>query len=245
MMKKSPLLFVLMLMTSFASAQAIGDYRSNNAATFNWDADASWQRWNGAAWVAPTGAQGYPGETAASIAGTVTIQNGHTVTANTDVTTNDLGNLILQGSGRINFNSNIDIDVTGALTMDGTSQITGSGTSRTLDVGSLVIPATATNARITQIQLRVLINDANDVTKNGSATINGLLNMSSTTSTVNGATAVNLGGTLTLSSDTGVKTFTGRVTVAGTWTSTSITTNNNLVFGGEVVTSGTFNCGCN
>ena len=244
-MKKNLLLTLTLLSCLLiqASAQTTGDYQSN-AASFNWNAAASWQRWNGTAWVSnPT--EGYPGQNASGIAGLVTIRNGHTVTANVDVTTNDLGALTLSGSGRIDFSSNTDIDVTGALIMNGTSQITGSSTSRTLDVGSITIPNTATNARITNIQLRVLINDALVATRNGSVTINGFLNMSSTTSTVSGATTVNVGATLQLTSDTGVKTFTGRVTVAGTWTPTAITTNNNLVFGGEVLTSGTFDCGCN
>src|SRR5688572_18106632 len=112
-MKKGHLLsliFGVSIIGSFElSAQTTGDYRSN-AGTFNWNTDASWERWNGTAWVTPTAAQGYPGETAASIAGTVTIRNGHTVTANTDVTANDLGNLTLLGSGRIDFSNNTDIE---------------------------------------------------------------------------------------------------------------------------------------
>jgi hypothetical protein len=242
---KNQLLIIVLMLCGVAQliAQTTGDYRSN-AGTFNWTATASWQRWNGTTWVSNP-AEGYPGQNASGIAGTVTIQNGHTVTANSDVTTNDLGNLTLLGSGRIDFSNNIDIDVTGVLTMDGTSQITGSGTTRTLDVGSLVIPATATNARITQILLTVAQPPVPPALPVLRVTINGSLNMSSTTCTVNGHTNVNLGGTLTLSSDTGTKTFNGRVTVAGTWTSTAITTNNRLVFVGEVITSGTFACGCN
>ena len=98
-MKKQILPLLLLISISFSAlAQTTGDYRSN-AATFNWDADASWQRWNGAAWADPTvGGFGYPGENATGIAGTVTIQAGHTVTANVDVTTNDLGNLIVTGT---------------------------------------------------------------------------------------------------------------------------------------------------
>jgi hypothetical protein len=246
-MNRIHLLFLLasvVLTVQFAWAQTTGDYRSN-AANFNWNTDASWQRWDGDSWEVPTGAQGYPGETAASIAGTVTIRNGHTVTANVDVTTNDLGNLILEGSARIDFSNNTDIDVVGRLTMDGTSQITGSGTSRTLDVGSLIIPATATNARITNIQLRVLINDTTppiDPLLDGSATIAGISNISSTTLTVNGITTVT--GSVTFSSNTGTKTFQGTVIVSGTWISTAIEDEGRLVFRSEVLTSGTFNPGC-
>jgi hypothetical protein len=229
-MKKRHLLFLILMpgwFVSFeASAQTTGDYRSN-AASFNWNVDASWQRWNGAAWVVPTGAQGFPGETAASIAGTVTIQNGHTVTANVDVTTNDIGNLILEGSGILNFNTNgIDIEATGNLTMDGTSQIQGTNSNRTLTVaGTLIVPATATNARVAGIRLTV-----------GTAPLPPPAPVH---------IAATILGTITFNSNTGVKKFIGRVTVSGSWTSTAITTNNNLVFEGEVITSGTFACGCN
>jgi hypothetical protein len=235
-MKKTsylPLTLIFTFISICGLAQTTGDYRSN-AAAFNWNTDASWQRWDGGAWVVPTAAQGYPGETAASIAGTVTIQTGHTVTANVDVTTNDIGNLTLEGSGILSISNNIDIDATGTVTMNGTSQIQGGGTSRTLDAAALNIPATTTNAIITNIRL----------TTTGAATVAGTLTMSSTTATINGATTVT--GTLTLSSDTGTKTFNGTVTVSasGTWTSTAITSGGRLVFGGEILTSGVFNPGC-
>jgi hypothetical protein len=235
-MKKHILFFVFIsvsILSFDVFSQTTGDYRSN-ANNFNWNTDASWQRWDGASWVAPTAAQGYPGETAASIAGTVTIQTGHTVTANVDVTTNDLGNLILLGTAQLAFNSNTDIEVIGVLTLDGTSQITGTSTSRTLKAATLNIPAAATNARITQIVLTIT----------GGAQISGTANFSSITITVNGNTTVT--GSLTLSSDTGTKTFTGTVTISstGSWTSTSITTSGRLVFGGEVLSSGVFNPGC-
>ncbi len=237
-MKKRLRLSLILMLVSFLSfeifAQTTGDYRSN-AAAFNWSTDASWQRWDGASWVVPTVAQGYPGETALSIAGTVTIQTGHTVTANVDVTTNDIGNLTLVVSGILAMNANIDIDATGTLTLDGTSQIQGSGTSRTIDAAVLSIPATATNARITNILLTI----------SGAATVAGIFNMSSTTVTINGPTTVS--GALTLSSDTGTKTFKGTVSVpfSGSWISTAIVTSGRLVFGGEVLTSGTFTPGCN
>ncbi|MFZ2905804.1 MAG: hypothetical protein WAZ98_06350 [Cyclobacteriaceae bacterium] len=213
-MKKLSFSFALIILASSSLfSQTTGDYRSN-AATFNWNATASWQRWNGSAWVSNP-AEGYPGQNATGIAGTVTIQNGHTVTGNVDVTTNDIGNLILQGSGILSFNNNTDIDATGNLTMDGTSQIQGNGSSRVLRVtGNFDVPVTATNARIAGITL-----------------------------TINGTTTVP--GTLTLNNNNGVKTFSGRVTVSGSWTSTAITSTNRLVFGGEVITSGVFDCGCN
>lgn len=233
---KKYILIAVLFSASFASfdsvGQATGDYRSN-AATFNWNTAASWQRWNGTTWVSnPT--EGYPGQNASGIAGTVTIQSGHSVTANTDITTNDLGNLTLLGTAQLTFSSNTDIDVTNVLTLDGTSQISGTGTSRTLDAATLSIPATATDARVSTILLTI----------SGGAVIAGIANFSSTTMTVNGNTTVT--GSFTISSDTGTKTFKGGVTIAntGTWNSTAIATSGRLVFGGEVMSSGTFNPGC-
>jgi hypothetical protein len=162
-------LLTLTIFSFYASAQTTGDYRSN-ANNFNWNTNASWERFNGATWQAPTAAEGYPGETAASIAGTVTIRNGHDVTANVDVTTNDIGNLVLAGDAVLIFNNGIDIQATGNLSMDVTSDIQGGGSNRTLRIGGTFnVPATATNARIGHITLTVV----------GATTIVGSLNLTS------------------------------------------------------------------
>lgn len=124
-------------------------------------------------------------------------------------------NMTINGSGILNFPSNQTLTVNGNLIMDGTSQITGTSNNRILNC----------------------LGTFNVPASATNARITGIR------LTVTGATTV--AGTFVLSSDTGVKTFTGRVTVSGSWTSTAITTNNNLVFGGEVLTSGTFACGCN
>jgi hypothetical protein len=124
-------------------------------------------------------------------------------------------NLTINGSGILNFPSNQTLTVNGNVIMDGTSQITGTSNNRIMNVTGTF------TVPLTATNARI----------------------SGIRLTVTGATTVL--GTFVLNSDTGVKTFTGRVTVSGSWTSTSITTNNNLVFGGEVLTSGTFACGCN
>jgi trimeric autotransporter adhesin len=73
---------------SIAVNAAAGDYRST--ATGNWNAIATWQTWNGAAWVAAS-------TTPAGGAGTnITIQSTHTVTDN--VAVGLTGTLIAQGS---------------------------------------------------------------------------------------------------------------------------------------------------
>ncbi|HEU5289926.1 MAG TPA: hypothetical protein VFU05_04730 [Cyclobacteriaceae bacterium] len=302
-------LLILFLATSlsfYSSAQTTGDYRSN-AATFNWDAAASWQRWDGAAWADPTvGGFGYPGENATGIAGTVTIQNGHTVTANVDVTVNDIGSLVINGT-LVENASNVDMDMTGDLTIVGTFDINGDNC--TFDVGGglsisgngvlnmddndirLGVLGSATiigngvfnltddDAIVTiggslSLQNAAILNlasggDDQDITVTGNLTmdatsqiqgndaqgtiqINGTFTIPASatnariggvTLTVNGATTVP--GTVTFNSNNGVKTFKGSVTVSGSWTSTAITSNNGLIFGGEIMTSGTFACGCN
>jgi hypothetical protein len=299
-------LLILLLVSFFTSAQTTGDYRSN-AGTFNWNTDASWQRWNGTAWADPTtGGFGYPGENATGIAGTVTIQAGHTVTANVDVTANDIGNLIITGTIVENA-SDIDMDMTGNLTITGTFDINGDNC--TFDVGGALnisgngvlnmddndirigIVGGATivgngafnlnddDAIVTiggnlSLQGAAILNldgngDDQDITVTGNFTMDGTsqvqgdddqstiqingtftIPVSATNAriagvrlTVNGATTV--AGTVTFNDNDGVKTFKGSVTVSGSWTSTAITTNDRLVFGGEVMTSGTFACGCN
>lgn len=307
------LIFIVSIIGSFQTiAQTTGDYRSN-AATFNWDATASWQRWNGTTWVSnPT--QGYPGQNATGIAGTVTIQAGHTVTANVDVTTNDIGNLIITGTLTEN-NSNYDIDMTGNLTITGTYDINGDNC--TVDVGGNLTISGGGILNMDDNDIRISIVGSASITGTGAfnltdddATVNiggtfgisgnGVLNMdgngddqditvignftmdgasqvlgddansvlqignpstnpatatftvpaTATNARIGGITftvqsTTTVTGTLTLNDDDGVKTFRGRVTVTGSWTSTAITTTDHLIFGGEVITSGVFACGCN
>lgn len=298
------LLALVMLSVQFAWAQTTGDYRSN-AANFNWNTDASWQRWDGDSWEVPTGAQGYPGETAASIAGTVTIQAGHTVTGNVDVTANDIGNLMINGSLIVN-NNNIDIDMTGDLTIAGLFDMNGD--NATVDIGGDVSLSGNGILNMDDNDIRIGIvgnlsivgnsvfnmnDDDNTVDVGGdlSLSANGILDMNGNnedqemnvagnltmdgaseiqgndsdceldvdgtftvpasatnarvagiTFTIDGATTV--AGTLTFNDNDGVKRFNGTVIVSGSWTSTAITSNDRLVFRSEVLTSGTFNPGC-
>ncbi|BDX37477.1 hypothetical protein CYCD_08320 [Tenuifilaceae bacterium CYCD] len=105
------LLFILFIgKTSFG--QAVGDYRSN-AATMNWSTDASWEIYNGSAWVAVS-TEGYPGEL--GVSGTVTIQSGHTVTLNVSPA-NNIGSFDIIGSLNLS---------TGSININGTTIISGS-----------------------------------------------------------------------------------------------------------------------
>ena len=68
---------ILLLGAVGANAQTTGDYRS--VASGNWNIAATWERYNGTAWVAAIGSP-------TSSDGVITIRNGNTVTANTSLT---------------------------------------------------------------------------------------------------------------------------------------------------------------
>lgn len=94
-----------------AYAAANGDYRSNG--TGNWEAAATWQKYNGSAWVAATAAP-------SSLNGVITIQNGHTVTINSilladQIVVNNGGTLVASNSAVLTFNNGTgtELDVSG------------------------------------------------------------------------------------------------------------------------------------
>jgi hypothetical protein len=96
-MKK--LLLLLLLFSTIAGkvfSQAVGDYRS--VASGVWTTTATWQTWNGTAWVAPP-ATSYP-----SVTSNVNIRNGHTIVFSTSsVPCNDL---VVDAGGKLYSNSN-------------------------------------------------------------------------------------------------------------------------------------------
>lgn len=89
---KISLLFSAAMLCSFLSfAQASGDYRS--VASGPWNALSTWERYNGTTWVAPSGAQGYPGQNPGN-AGVVTLQNNFDVQVTATVP-NAVGSLLV------------------------------------------------------------------------------------------------------------------------------------------------------
>ncbi len=79
----------LLFIGNYLSAQAVGDYRSHDGLAF-WNTAATWQTWNGSAWVAATN---YPGQ--ATGTGVVTITDGHLIILNVTPAF-PIGSLVIQ-----------------------------------------------------------------------------------------------------------------------------------------------------
>ncbi len=120
---------------------AVGDYRS--AATGNWNTAATWQIWNGTAWVtASTPPAGGAGTN-------ITIQSTHTVTDNTAVGLT--GTLIAQGSlsfsgGSISVGSGGLVQNFGAINGTATTLIFNSGATYQHAENGGTIPTAAYNS---------------------------------------------------------------------------------------------------
>ena len=80
----------LVCIGNYLSAQAVGDYRSNDALAF-WNAPATWQTWDGSTWVVATN---YPGQVTGT--GVVTITDGHLIILNVTPAF-PIGSLVIQG----------------------------------------------------------------------------------------------------------------------------------------------------
>src|SRR6478752_1909754 len=103
----------LIFIGNYLAAQAVGDYRSN-IAIGNWDVAATWQRWDGVAWVVAD----YPGQS--TPVGAVTIQNGQQITLNVSPG-NPIGSLIIQAgvtSSCLIISNTFILNVTGLVQVD-------------------------------------------------------------------------------------------------------------------------------
>jgi hypothetical protein len=104
------LCLLFLLLAGKISAQAIGDYQS--AGSGNWNALATWQTWNGSAWIAAVA-------TPTSANGVITIQAGHTVTITANVTIDDVvvnGTLTSSGATPTTINNGaagVDLTING------------------------------------------------------------------------------------------------------------------------------------
>jgi len=232
-MKKSlPLITFALLCIIESFSQSVGDYRSN--ADGNWTTLATWQRWNGSAWVAATD---YPGQNSGT--GNVLIQNGHDITLNVSPA-NAIGSLTMAPTATggddasLNFGTgaNYSLTVTGNVSIgDGDVTITPDGTTSRLH--SLIIGGGLAITDNNTFDLNNGDDDCN-VTFNGTSfTISntGTLNLNSVTFSNN--------GTVTISGD--INDVAGTMTVNSNCIinpAASITINNG---GGTITGSGTLN----
>lgn len=134
---------LLLAVSQAAWGQATGDYRS--AATGNWNATATWERYNGSAWVAAVA-------TPTSADGVITIRSPHVVTITATVTYDqvivDGGAQVTVASGvttTMNNGSGTDLTINGTwLHSGGTWTVTGA--SWTVGAGGTYIHNTTASA---------------------------------------------------------------------------------------------------
>ncbi|MDP3115057.1 MAG: hypothetical protein Q8M98_09845 [Candidatus Cloacimonadaceae bacterium] len=121
-------LIIVMLVACFGlAAQVLNDYRS--VVSGNWDALTTWEYWNGSAWVPPS-------VRPTNSSNIITIRNGHTVIATTNVSIDQavvvVGATLRVNSGTLTaFNGPLtpDVEVFGTLTLASTGAVTGSATT--------------------------------------------------------------------------------------------------------------------
>jgi hypothetical protein len=255
-MKRILLVSVLALLAVFAAeAQSVNDFRT--VADGNWSTLASWERYDGSAWVAATY---YPGNGA-----TNEVNVGNNITLDVSVTIPKLTITgTLNGSGNFTLTTTGDLtcigslswtnNAGGAITVQGNLLISGSfsifnrnltvnGTTTLNGNGSFTDGSdTGTN----QFSGTVTLNDASAFTSSA-VTTNGSLNFGanithSSTGIIQIGTA-SITGNLEVNSGTFSKTAAGTLTVTGTTTlnnsgALSITSNSQSNFVGKVTLNG-------
>jgi len=144
----------LIFIGNYLPAQAVGDYRSNDPLAF-WNTPATWQTWDGSAWVAATN---YPGQVTGT--GVVTITDGHLIILNVTPAF-PIGSLVIQegidGTQLFIFDG-FTLNVTSAVQISAATSGAGiikeiviNGPTGTLSCASLTIspgPDDLTNSRL-------------------------------------------------------------------------------------------------
>ncbi len=208
----------------FATAQTVGEYRSNSN-NGNWTALSSWQRYNGGGpgggWGTPTIAQGYPGQNA--VPSLVTIRNNNTITLNVSPT-NNIGALTIEGGNQsttLNINAGFTLTVNGAITIN-----SGTGNADlkainvdggTLNAASLIMQNVGGTDRynIVRISNGGTVSITGNITMNGDENRNYIAFASTTNSTLNVGGALT-GGSIYRNSNPAVYTVNFNGTVAQT-----------------------------
>ncbi|MBL7884746.1 MAG: T9SS type A sorting domain-containing protein [Bacteroidia bacterium] len=189
-MKKLALFILLFIIHNFSFSQVNNDYRTVGSG--DWNAIATWQRYNGTTWVAavvqPTSAHN-----------NITIQSGHTVTLTVDVTADQLtvsGTLVIN-SGVIltvanHATTDLILSASGVITNNGTINFANATSSTTIgvinNVGTINIGITAS---VTTITNTGTINNSGTIFSN-STSANAFANNSPAV-VVNSGT-INIGG---------------------------------------------------
>jgi hypothetical protein len=210
-MKKIYLLMIFVAGSLFiAHAQSIGDYRS--AASGNWSDAATWERFNGAAWVAAPSAP-------VSSDGVISIINGHTITINSAVTADQI---LVNSGGILTQTSDLNLD-NGAgndLTVNGTWNC--SGTVITLGgPGNAIVGATG----IVNFTMPGFLSIGAAITSSG--TMNwqdGALFFNSAGATVTNNGTMNISGNNPCQNNPGPGTFINTGTVTKTSAGTTLFT---------------------
>ena len=89
--------FLLILSHLYSFSQNTGDFQSKFTGANSWNNAASWQTWNGSSWIDTTS---FPGQFWGTY--TVTIQTGHTITISSNLVTNEMGTVIINGELDLN-----------------------------------------------------------------------------------------------------------------------------------------------
>lgn len=208
-----------------------GEFRT--AGSGNWNAVATWQRYNGSSWVAATAAP-------SNSDGIITIQNGHTVTVTAAVTADQI---VVASGGTLNLNSGVtltlangagnDLDVTGIFKNAGTVTISAGAVINYQSGGKYqhnysttggAIPTATWNSNST---CEIIGYTNNNAAPTG---LTGFPNFTWNCPSQN--QAISLGGA--------ISSLTGNLNIVSTGSSTltDATTNHTLAVGGNVTISG-------
>ncbi len=250
---------MLLCLSALAQSQTAGDYRS--AATGNWNDIATWETYNGSAWVAASA-------TPTSTDGAITIRSPHTVTITASGLTYD--QVVVDAGGQVTVNSAItstlangtgtDLTINGTwLNSGGTWTVTG--TAWTVGSGGTYIHNTTSSAATPLGQ--ATFDAASTMIFRGSSTINTAVSLAGRTfgnltiesssgtwtpATFAGGTAMTVNGNYLLGANvnatttqTGVMTFAGNFTVNGTLTNSTGTQTYTFTGGSKTISgTGTF-----
>lgn len=211
-------MFVIAIVFSvFVFGQVTNDYRS--IGNGDWGSTGSWQRYNGATWVAatvvPTNAN----------AQTITIRNGHTINVKASTTADQL---VIESGGTLTFQNNRDLTIANGAGNDFVNNGTitlANGTNLLINTNAVfvntnTVSITANNSELTIVS-SAQVNNSGTITSTRTITNNGILVNSGTITSsgdFNNSGIINNSGTVT---NSGTLTNSGNINNTGTYTNTA------------------------